>query len=50
MLKRRPCSLNDISIGLGMNRNEALKYITTLVKQDKITAEQVADKTFYKAI
>lgn len=50
MLKRRPCSLGDISTGLGMNRNEALKHITTLIGQNKIVAEPVADKTFYKAI
>ncbi len=28
MLKRRPCSLNDICSGLGIRSNEALKYVT----------------------
>jgi len=30
MLKRRPCSLNDICSGMGINRNEAIKHISDL--------------------
>lgn len=40
MLKRRPCSLDDISSGLGIHRNEALKYITELQNQGAIRSEQ----------
>jgi len=49
MLKRRPCSLNDICSGLGIVRNEALKYITHLQQQGVIGSEQKDGTTFFKA-
>lgn len=35
-LRRRPCSIEDISNGLGIHRHEALKHIEELLKHDKI--------------
>jgi wyosine [tRNA(Phe)-imidazoG37] synthetase (radical SAM superfamily) len=49
ILKRRPCSLNDISSGLGIGRNEVLKYIRVLQERDLIISEQKEGILFYKA-
>jgi predicted ArsR family transcriptional regulator len=49
MLKRRPCSLNDISSGLGIPPNEALKHITELQHRGLIDSEVKNDRTFFKA-
>ncbi len=40
ILKRRPCSLDDISSGLGIGRNEVLKYIGDLQHQGLIHSKQ----------
>ena len=50
ILKRRPCSLNDISSGLGIGRNEALKYISHLQHKGLIHSEQKDGIIFFKAI
>ena len=49
MLKRRPCSLNDISSGLGIPPNEALKHITELQHRGLIDSEEKDGRTFFKA-
>ncbi len=49
MLKRRPCSLEDICIGLGMHRNQALKYVNTLQQQGLIDFEHRHGTVFFKA-
>ncbi len=49
VLKRRPCSLADICSGLGISRNEALKYITHFRQQGLVHSEQKGDVTFFKA-
>ena len=49
MLKRRPCSLNDICSGLGLHPNEALKYIGHFQRQGLIGSEQKDGITFFKA-
>jgi wyosine [tRNA(Phe)-imidazoG37] synthetase (radical SAM superfamily)/biotin operon repressor len=49
MLKRRPCSLSDICSGLGIGRNEALKYITHFRQQGVVDSEQRDGITFFKA-
>lgn len=50
MLKRRPCSLDDISAGLSINRNEAEKYVTELQDRGLIRAEDKGGQIFYKSI
>jgi wyosine [tRNA(Phe)-imidazoG37] synthetase (radical SAM superfamily) len=47
MLKRRPCSLSDISSSLGMSRNEALKYITYFLQQGVIDSQKKDGVTFF---
>jgi wyosine [tRNA(Phe)-imidazoG37] synthetase (radical SAM superfamily) len=49
MLKRRPCSLDDISSGLCIDRNEAIKYIRNLQNQGLIHSEPKDGITFFRA-
>ena len=49
MLKRRPCSLNDICSGLGIGRNEALKYLSHFQQQGVIDSEEKDGIVFFKA-
>jgi len=49
MLKRRPGSLNDICSGLGIGRNEALKYISHFQQQGVIDSEEKDGIIFFKA-
>jgi wyosine [tRNA(Phe)-imidazoG37] synthetase (radical SAM superfamily) len=50
MLKRRPCSLNDICSGLGISRNEAIKYISDLQYQGIIHSEEKEGTVFFKPL
>ncbi len=50
LLKRRPCSVEDISAGLGLHRNEVLKYIEELSIEGKIEAISQNQKVYYKAV
>jgi wyosine [tRNA(Phe)-imidazoG37] synthetase (radical SAM superfamily) len=49
MLKRRPCSLDDICSGLGLDPNEAIKQIAHLQQQGLVETEQHQQVTFFKA-
>ncbi len=49
MLKRRPCSLNDICSGLGLHPDEALKYITHFQQQGIVHSEEKDGTIFYKS-
>ncbi len=48
ILKRRPCSLNDICSGLGIGRSEALKYVTGLQHKGIIHSEKKDGRVFFK--
>jgi wyosine [tRNA(Phe)-imidazoG37] synthetase (radical SAM superfamily) len=50
LLKHRPCSVEDIAAGLGLHRNEAVKYVEELSSEGKIEAKSQNRKLFYKAI
>lgn len=50
MLKRRPCSLNDICSGLSINPNEALKYINSFRNQGLIIEQRKGHTLYFKAI
>jgi wyosine [tRNA(Phe)-imidazoG37] synthetase (radical SAM superfamily) len=50
MLRRRPCSLDDISGGLGLHRNEVIKHIEELTSEKLIGTVLVNGKMFYKAV
>ena len=49
MLKRRPCSLSDILVSLGLTRSEAIKHLTDLQNQGLVRSEKQGATTFYKA-
>ena len=49
LLKRRPCSVDDISNGLNMHRNEAVKYVQELIDQDLIKKELRGNRALYFA-
>ena len=47
ILKRRPCSLDDISAGLGIDGSEAMKYIRELQQQGLIGSKPKDGTTFF---
>ena len=49
MLKRRPCSLDDICQSLDIHPNEALKYIGYFQQSQQIESEEKNGTIFYKA-
>ena len=49
MLDRRPCTLKDICQGMGMKRSEAVKYLTLLETDGKITSAKREGELFFQA-
>lgn len=49
LLRRRPCSIDDIADGLGMHRNEVVKYVEELIADNLIEHTSTAGKLYYKA-
>ncbi|UCG50029.1 MAG: radical SAM protein [Phycisphaerales bacterium] len=49
MLKRRPCSLEQICSGLRIRQDEALQYINILRKRGAVESTKKDGKTFFKA-
>ncbi len=47
MLRRRPCSLEDIAQGLGIHRNEAIKSIEHLLRSGEVAGESRGNTTYY---
>ncbi len=47
MIERRPCSLEDIANGLGMHRNQAIKYLEELDARGMIERQSSGGKRFY---
>ena len=50
LLQRRPCSVEDIAAGLGLHRNEVVKYVEELSSEGKIEAKPQNQQLFYKAV
>lgn len=48
LLKRRPCSIEDIAQGLRLHRNEVLKYVEELSCLGKIGTEVQNNRFYYK--
>ena len=48
MIQRRPCTLEDIAAGLGMHRNEVIKYIEELNTKELLEKHTSGDKLFYR--
>jgi wyosine [tRNA(Phe)-imidazoG37] synthetase (radical SAM superfamily) len=49
LLKRRPCTLGDITAGIGLHRNEVVKYLQELHSEGKIEATTQDNRLYYKA-
>lgn len=49
LLSRRPCTLADVAAGLGIHRNEAVKYLTKLAGEGRVTVSGEADQRHYRA-
>lgn len=49
MLKRRPCSLQDICTGLGLHRHEAGKHLASLLERGFIVEARQGETTYYSA-
>jgi len=49
MLKRRPCSLDDICSGLTIHRHEAVKHIEQLLSQGQVDEERQGETVYYCA-
>lgn len=47
VLKRRPCSIEDICTGLGMHRNEAVKHVTRLQERGIVHSERRGDVIYF---
>ena len=50
LLKRRPCSIEDIAAGLGLHRNEAVKYVEELSSVGRIEAKPQNQQIYYQAV
>ncbi len=50
MLRRRPCSIDDIADGLGMHRNEIIKYVEELSAENLLEQTRTAGKLYYSTI
>ncbi len=49
ILKRRPCSLEDICQGLGLDKNLASKYVAELQSRGHVSSERIGGVVFFKA-
>ncbi|MGB5619862.1 MAG: radical SAM protein [Desulfobacterales bacterium] len=49
MLKRRPCTAQQIAEGFGLHFNEVSKYLGSLMKEYKIRAERKKNVVYYRA-
>ncbi len=47
LIRLRPCSIDDISAGLGLHRNETVKYVQELVDKKLIRIEERYGKKLY---
>ncbi len=47
-LKRRPCSVEDLCNGLGLHRNEVVKYLEELLAEDTVVQTLVGEKQYYQ--
>jgi biotin operon repressor len=47
MIQRRPCSLEDITDGLGMHRNEVIKHVEELDAKGLLEKRPSGGKLFY---
>jgi len=49
LLSRRPCTLDDIADGLGMHRNEVIKYVDELTAQELLVKTETQGRLHWQA-
>jgi len=49
LLKRRPCSIEDIAAGRGLHENEVIKYVEELSRSGRLVVEVQNKQLYYKA-
>jgi wyosine [tRNA(Phe)-imidazoG37] synthetase (radical SAM superfamily) len=49
LLRRRPCTADDISTSLGLHRNEVIKYVNHLLQADSIKQTRRGNKWYYES-
>jgi wyosine [tRNA(Phe)-imidazoG37] synthetase (radical SAM superfamily) len=49
LLRRRPCTVAGIALGLGMKPNEAVKFLADLEVQGKVWSERHGQEQFFRA-
>jgi wyosine [tRNA(Phe)-imidazoG37] synthetase (radical SAM superfamily) len=49
LLRRRPCTLDDIAGGLGLHRNEVVKYLEQLTAEGLLRSSTLGGRQYYKA-
>ncbi|MBN1675480.1 MAG: radical SAM protein [Kiritimatiellae bacterium] len=49
MVRRRPCTSDDIAAGLGLHVNEVLKYTGALIEAGRLTTKRTEGRTYYAA-
>jgi wyosine [tRNA(Phe)-imidazoG37] synthetase (radical SAM superfamily) len=49
LLRRRPCSIEDIALGLGLHHNAVVKCLEQLCSQQLTQAEYTSEGLFYRA-
>lgn len=49
LLERRPCSVDDLAEGIGIHRNEAVKYVEELLATKHIEVVRSSNCIFYRA-
>lgn len=47
MIRRRPCSIEDIAAGLSIHRNQVVKYVENLVELEKVEIKKVKNQPYY---
>jgi wyosine [tRNA(Phe)-imidazoG37] synthetase (radical SAM superfamily) len=50
LLKRRPCSVEDIAAGLGLHRNEVVKDLDELRSEGRIEIATKINRLYYRAV
>ena len=48
LLARRPCTIDDVSSGMGMHKNEAVKYTDLLLKNHRINMVKKDGVVYYQ--
>jgi wyosine [tRNA(Phe)-imidazoG37] synthetase (radical SAM superfamily) len=49
LLRRRPCTVEDIASGLGMHRNEVVKYVEQFLAEGRLDSRKRRHRTYYAA-